>query len=284
MPSFPIVDTHVHLFDVERLHYPLIEQVPKIYASHLPADFDLLRGDVTVDKIVFLDVAVADSQQLQEAEFITELAAADNRIQGMVAAAQVEKGAAVEDQLEELSRHGLLRGIRRLIQENPDPEFCARPGFVEGVQRLARHNLSFDICIYHFQLAAAIELARQCPDVPMILDHIGKPGIKHDLIEPWWSQIRELAELPHVTCKVSGVITEADHERWTESHVKPYLDRIFDVFGFDRLMFGSDWPVSELTHRYADWVAILDRFTSACSDDERQKLFRDNAIKFYRLD
>jgi L-fuconolactonase len=177
----------------------------------------------------------------------------------------------------------LLRGIRRLIQNKPDPDFCTRPGFVEGVRRLARYGLHFEICVYHHQLGAAIKLARQCPDVPIILDHIGKPGIRHDLIEPWWSQVRALAELPHVHCKVSGVITEDNHDRWTENHIKPYVDRIFDTFGIERVMFGSDWPVSELTHRYFDWVAILDRFTSACSNEERHKFFRQNAIRFYRL-
>ena len=92
-----------------------------------------------------------------------------------------------------------------------------------------------------------------------------------------------MAALPHVHCKVSGVITEDDHERWTEAHIRPYLDRIFDVFGIERVMFGSDWPVSELTHRYADWVGILDRLTSCCSDEERRRFFRENAIAFYRL-
>ncbi len=151
------------------------------------------------------------------------------------------------------------------------------------MRRLAKYGLHFEICSYHYQLHAATELARRCPDVPILLDHIGKPGIRHDLVEPWWSQVRALAELPHVHCKVSGVITEDDHDRWTEGHIKPYLNRILDAFGFERVMFGSDWPVSELTYRYADWVAILDRLTSACSDDERRKFFRENAIRFYRL-
>lgn len=282
MPTFPIVDTHVHLLDLERLSYPEIAAVPAIHRTHLMADFDRARGAVDVDRIVFVEVAVADDQQVAETAFVADLAQADARIQAIVAAAQVERGAEVEGQLDRLDRP-LLRGIRRLIQNNPDPEFCIRPGFVEGVRFVGRRGLHFEICITHDQLGAALELARQCPDVPLILDHIGKPAIRHNLVEPWWSQVRALADLPHVQCKVSGVLTEDLHDRWTESHVRPYIARIFDVFGTDRVMFGSDWPVSDLTHRYPDWVAILDRFMAGFSDDERRRFFRDNAIDFYRL-
>jgi len=283
MPSFPIVDTHVHFIDVDRQRYPELEAAPPIHKTHLPADFDRLRGGVDVDKIVFLDVAVADKDRPKEAAFASELAAGEPRLQAIVAAARIERGAAAEEEFAALADLPLLKGVRRLIQNQPDPAFCSHPGFVEGVRRLARYDLHFEICIYHHQLAAALELARRCPDVPIVLDHIGKPGIRHDLIEPWWSQIRAMAALPHVQCKVSGVITEDDHARWTETHIRPYLARVFDVFGSERVMFGSDWPVSELTHRYAEWVRILDRFTAAFSEDERRRFFRDNAIAFYRL-
>lgn len=283
MPPFPIIDTHVHLLDPGKLSYPEIAAVPAIHRTQLMPDLDRARGGVEIDGLVFVEVAVAEDQQVAEADFAAELAAADRRIRAIVAAAPVERGAEVEGQIERMAQSGLLRGIRRLIQNNPDPEFCIRPGFVEGVRCVGRHGLHFEICITHHQLGAALELARLCPEVPMILDHIGKPGIAHNLVEPWWSQIRALADLSHVHCKVSGVITEDLHDHWTESHVRPYIARIFDVFGSDRVMFGSDWPVSELTHRYAEWVAILDRFLAGSSEDERRFFFRDNAIDFYRL-
>jgi len=283
MPEFAIVDTHVHLLDPGRLSYPEIATMPAIHRRHLPADLDRARDGVEIDRYVFVEVAVAEDAQVHEAGFAAELAAADPRLAAVVAAAQVERGAEVEDQLARLAETGPVRGIRRLIQHHPDPEFCLRPGFVEGVRRVGAAGLHFEICVLHHQLAAATELARQCEGVPMILDHIGKPGIRHDLVEPWWSQIRALADLPYVHCKVSGVITEDAHDRWSEGHVRPYIDRVLDVFGFDRVMFGSDWPVSELTHRYPEWVAILDRVTAAASPEERRRFFRDNAVDFYRL-
>lgn len=284
MPDFAIVDTHVHLLDPGRLSYPEIAAMPAIHRRHLPADLDRVRGPVEIERYVFVEVAVTDEEQVREAEFAAELGEGDPRLAAVVAAAPVERGAEVDDQLARLIEVAPLRGIRRLIQGHPDPEFCIRPGFVEGVRRVGAAGLHFEICVLHHQLAAATELARQCPDVALVLDHIGKPAIRHDLVEPWWSQIRALADLPNVHCKVSGVITEDNHERWSEGHVRPYVDRVLDAFGFDRVMFGSDWPVSELTHRYPEWVAILDRITADRSEDERRRFFRDNAVDFYRLD
>lgn len=283
MINFPIVDAHVHLYDVNRLKYGWLVNAPKINKSFLPADFDRLRGGVEVDKIVFAEVWVDDSQHVDEVEFVTELAAEDPRIQGIVAAAAVEMGDRITPTLEKLAAFRHVRGVRRLIEAQSDPDFVLRPSFIEGVKLLPRYGFSFDLCCKHWQLANTIKFARQCPEVPMVLDHIAKPGIKHDLVEPWWSQIKELADLPHVMCKISGVVTEADHDRWRATQIYPYLSRIIDVFGFDRLMFASDWPVSEMTHRYADWVGMVDHVTAGCSAEERRKLFRDNAIRFYRL-
>jgi L-fuconolactonase len=284
MPDFPLVDTHVHFIDPARHRYPEIAtHAPGIHKPHLPSDFDRLRGGVEVASIVFVDVAVAEEDQRAEAAFAGELAAGDARIQAITAAAALERGASIEPEIAALAEMPLVRGIRRLIQNQPDPGFCTRPAFLDGVRLLARYGLHFEICIYLHQLGAALELARQVPEVPMLLDHIGKPGIAHDLVEPWWTRIRMIADLPHVHCKVSGVITEDDHEHWNEAHIRPFLARVFDAFGVERLMFGSDWPVSELTHRYADWVGILDRFTAGFSDDERRAFFVDNANAFYRM-
>jgi L-fuconolactonase len=129
----------------------------------------------------------------------------------------------------------------------------------------------------------AIELARRCPEVQFVLDHIGKPGIKHGLREPWWSQMRELAALPNVVVKLSGVITEADHAAWTPAQVKPYVEHTLQCFGFDRCMYGSDWTVSELTHPYPVWVQLLDDVVAGASLEERRKLFRETARRIYRL-
>lgn len=283
MPEFSIIDSHVHLYDVRRLRYPWLDGVPKINRTYRLQEFDEARAHVEVDKLVFAEVAVDAGRHLDEAAFVQEMADQDRRLCGMVAHLPAEKGAAIERDIEVLKRFKTLRGIRRLIETERDPSFCLEPGFIEGVKLIGRHGLTFDICVKHFALVFALELVRRCPDVQFVLDHIGKPGIKHGLREPWWSQMKELARLPNVVCKISGVITEADHNAWTKDQVKPYVAHAIDCFGFDRSMFGSDWTVSELTHTYSAWVELVDEVVAGASLSERRKLFRDTAIRVYRL-
>jgi L-fuconolactonase len=183
-----------------------------------------------------------------------------------------------------LKRNPSLRGIRRLIETERDPSFCLEPGFIEGVRLLKEYELSFDICVKHWGLVYATELARRCPEVTFILDHIGKPDIRNGLREPWSQQIREFAKLPNVVGKISGVITEANHQNWKKGDIEPYIAHVIEVFGFDRVMYGGDWRVSELTHNYADFVAILDEIVESATDDEKRKLYRNTAVRVYRLD
>ena len=283
MPKFPIVDSHVHLYDVKRFSYGWLAGVPKINRTHLLEDFDRARGPVQVDKIVFAEVAVDPGLHLGEAEFIQDMADRDSRLCGIVAHLPLEKGTAVESDILALKKLRNFRGIRRLIETERNPAFCLEPDFLAGLRLLAKHDLSFDICIKHTAMAYALELVRRCPEVSFVLDHIGKPDIKNGLREPWWGQIRELALFPNVVCKVSGVITEADHRNWTADQVKPYVAHVIECFGFDRVMYGSDWTVSELSHPYPTWVEIIDDVVAGASDGELRKLYRETAIRIYRL-
>jgi L-fuconolactonase len=283
VPDFAIVDAHVHLYDPDVVRYGWMRGKPALAGLHGLAELDAARGSVEVRGMVWIEVGADPGQHQGEARWIARLAAADPRIAGMVAHAPLERGAAASSEIERLLEHGKLRGIRRLLQDEPDHAFCLRPAFIEGVRLLARHDLAFDICVYHRQLAGALDLARRCPEVRFVLDHIGKPGIRDALIEPWRRQITELAALPNVWCKISGLITEVGRD-WTRARLRPYLDHALEAFGFGRVMFGSDWPVSEQTHRYGQWIEIVDRALGGASEDERRKLFCDNAIAFYRLD
>lgn len=283
MPAFPIVDTHLHVWDLGRLRYPWLADVPKLNRNHLLDDYRRACGPVQVAKMVFLQCECDFSQFQAEADWVTELAAAEPRLRGIVPWAPLEKGDAAEADLARLAANPLIKGIRRIIQFEPDPEFCLRPDFVRGVQLLARHGLTFDLCIHHRQLANTIKLVRQCPDVRFVLDHIGKPAIKDGLLDPWRAELRTLAALPNVWCKVSGLVTEADHARWTDADLRPYLDHVFDCFGFDRVMFGGDWPVSTQATDYPRWVQVVDAFVASASPDEQHKLYVRNAEHFYRV-
>jgi L-fuconolactonase len=242
------------------------------------------RG-VDVAAMVYLQVEVEPAYALLEAKWVVDRAAEDPRIQGMVPWAPLEYGEqsrAFLDALVAIDRQR-IKGVRRLIQSEPDLEFSSRPTFVRGVQLLAEYGLSFDICLYHPQLPSAIKLVAQCPSVSFILDHIGKPTIKERVLDPWRGQIRELASFPNVFCKVSGMVTEADHQRWTPDDLAPYVDHVLAQFGEDRVAFGGDWPVAFQASTYPRWVETLDRLTSGLSDGAKHKLWADNARKFYRL-
>jgi L-fuconolactonase len=282
MPDFPIIDSHVHLYDPGRIRYGWMRGT-KLDSPHLLTELDAARGAVEVGGIVWIEVGADPGQHEQEASMIAGLAAADPRVMGMVAAAPLEHGDGVKADLEKLASLPLVKGIRRLLQGEPDPEFCLRPSFVAGVKLLPHFGLSFDLCVYHHQLYSVIELVRRCPEVRFVLDHIGKPAIRDDRLDPWRADIERLAALPNVWCKLSGVVTEA-RAAWSREQLRPYIRHVAEQFGFDRLLFGSDWPVSKLTHDYADWVEIVAWALGDCSAAERRALFRDNAIAFYRLD
>jgi L-fuconolactonase len=283
MPDFPIVDAHVHLYDIEKLSYGWLSGAPKINRTYLLPDFEQARGRVEVDTIIFAEVAVDPGLHIKEAEFAHGLAEQDPRLRGIVAHAPLEKGLAVETDLRALKAIRGVCGIRRLIETERNPAFCLEPGFLAALRLLPKYDLPLDICVKHTALTYALELARRCPEVRFVLDHIGKPDIKNGLREPWFTQISELAKMENVVCKLSGVITEASHTNWTADGIKPYVSHVIDKFGFGRTMYGSDWTVSELTHRYPQWVEIIDEVISGASDLEQRWLYRDTALQTYRL-
>jgi L-fuconolactonase len=285
MPSFPIIDTHVHLWDPNLLDYPWLNEVPPIQGPHTITDFQTSTGTVEVEKMVFLQCDCAREQSLAELDWVSRTAVGIPRIAGIVPFAPLERGEVVRVYLDEVKQNPLVKGVRRIIQhERDDVQFCLRPDFVRGVQLLAEYDLSFDLCIGHIHLPYTVELVRQCPNVRFVLDHIAKPDIKNGLLDPWREQIQRLAAFPNVWCKVSGLVTEADHETWRPEDLKPYLDHVVDTFGFGRLMFGSDWPVMTLAASYQRWVEALDWALQGSSEEELRKLYRENAVHFYRLE
>jgi L-fuconolactonase len=284
VPDFPIVDAHVHIYDPQAIQFDWMASVPRLNRPHLPGDYTRLTSGVDVDAMVFVEVDAAPSEHFREVEWVAEQAEREPRLRGMVGSLPLSSSPAVEADVKRLSAMPLARGVRQLIQGHVDePGWCLQDAFVDAVQMLPKYNLSFDLCIYHSQMKDVAELCRRCPDVQFVLDHIGKPGIKAGLIEPWKTDLANLARLPNVWCKISGVVTEADHASWTEAEIMPYVVHTISSFGFDRVIFGGDWPVSELATSYKRWVEVVDAVTVQASAAEKRKLFRDNANSFYRL-
>lgn len=283
MERFPIVDTHVHLWHPKHLRYPWLKQVPALNRRFLLKDYAAATENLDVESFVFVQCDTHPDDGLKETAWVTSLAAIEPRLRGIVAWAPLEEGRHVAAFVEKLAEEKLVKGIRRLIQGESD-DFCVQPKFVEGVKTLAQYGLSFDICIFHSQLANTIRLVEQCPHVQFILDHIGKPDIKNQLFEPWKQEVKMLAGFSNVFCKISGLVTEAAHETWTPSDLQPYIEHVIACFGFDRVVYGSDWPVSTLASDYSQWVHTLYDAVEGCSPEEKSKLFYNNAVKFYRLD
>ena len=283
MIDFPIVDTHLHLWDLNRIRYPWLDDIPALNKTFSPDDYNKACGNIKVEKMVFMQCECLPSLYVKEVEFASEFSRADPRIAGIVSWAPLEKGEEVRPEIELLKRNKLVKGIRRIIQFEPDLEFCLHPGFIRGVNMLAEYDLTFDICISYIHNKNVIKFINKCADVPMILDHIGKPDIKGKVIDPWRDEISEMSKFPNVYCKLSSLATEADHQTWTINDIRPYVDHLVECFGFDRLIFATDWPVSSLAATIPVCVNTLETILDGCSSEELEKVFKLNALSFYRI-
>jgi L-fuconolactonase len=280
----PMVDSHVHLWDPARFRMPWIDDNAPLRQRFELREFTAHTDGLPVEAVVYLQVDVTPAYGLLEARWAAAQAERDRRVAGIVAFAPLEDGLVASSYLDALAQIGTpLKGIRRLIQGEPDPEFHVRPDFLAGLRLLPKYGLSFDICIRHDQLARTIEMVRACPETAFVLDHVAKPDIKGHRLEPWQAQLTELAELPNIVCKVSGMVTEADHAHWTPAELEPYVAHVLAVFGEDRVLFGGDWPVVTLAASYQRWVSTLDSLTSHLRPEPRRTLWADNARRVYRL-
>lgn len=274
-----IIDSHVHFWNPSQLQYDWLADVPAINRSFLPSDYLETTKGLDIQGIVFVQADCIAEQGLQEVDWVCSL---DAPIKAIVAFAALEKGDAVRAELEQVADKVQVKGVRRLIQSEATG-FATQANFIKAVQALPEYKLSFDICIFHHQLPDVIELVRQCPKVDFVLDHVGKPAIANGEIEHWRANIQALAEFPNVSCKISGMVTEANHKTWIINDLQPYIDHIISSFGIQRLMFGSDWPVVNLAASYQKWVKALEATLKRMSENERNLFLSENAHRFYRI-
>lgn len=277
-----IIDSHVHFWNPTQLRYPWLDNLPTLNRPFLTDHVPTRVNELDIEGIVFVQADCLSEQALAEVDFVTELAANDARVRGIVAFAPLAQGVRVRWHLDTLKTKPLVKGVRQLIQDEP-AGFATRPDFVAGSRMLAEYGFSSDLCIRHHQLGDLIQLVRQCPEVNFVLAHVGKPDIHHHVLEPWRAELAELARSPNVCCKISGMVTEADVQNWTAEDLKPYVEHVINVFGMDRVMFGSDAPVLYLAATYERWVTTLQALTQDLSASEQQKLWHDNAARVYRL-
>jgi L-fuconolactonase len=274
-----VIDSHQHfwIFDEERDSW-ITPEMQVIRKNFLPEDLRPILKSNGVDGCV----AVQASQSEAETEFLLYLAEANGLVKGVVGWVDLRSDDLYK-KLEEYSQFEKLKGFRHVVQGEPEG-FLLQPDFIKGVGQLVAFDFTYDILIHQQQLKEAFDFAVRLPNVHFVLDHIAKPLIKKGEIQPWANDIRRLAELPNIHCKVSGMVTEADWQNWEKADFRPYLDVVFEAFGTERLMFGSDWPVCLVAAEYEGAKGILTDYLSMFSDSEIQKVMGTNAFSFYNLD
>lgn len=291
MPDFPIIDTHLHLWDPKRLDYAWLAGNALLNKPYLVEDFRRDCGKVEVEAMVFLecycDFTPTSGQYIAEIEFVEDEAKRDPRLKAIVPMAPLEWGKRVSPMLEEMVRRfPRVKGIRRIVEFDADPvALTLSPGFIEGVNLLDDFGMHFEINVNYTQMEMVLEFVKHVPNVPMILDHCGKPGIKGGHIDQYRRQIRELARHPNVMCKLSDLPVEADRTNWTEADIRPFIDATITAFGVDRIIYAGDWPVCLQATSLERWVGALDHAFAdlGLSRADTHKIYRDNANRFYRL-
>jgi L-fuconolactonase len=227
-------------------------------------------------------IAVQADQSENETNFLLELVKKNERVTGVVGWVDLVSPR-VAERLEHLSHFEKLRGFRHIAQAEKDDRFLARDDFVKGVAQLRQFGFTYDILVYARQLPAAIELVSRLPEQRFVIDHLAKPEIKARKTEPWAAQMKEIARNKNVFCKVSGMVTEADWSNWKPEDLKPYLDVVFEAFGADRLMFGSDWPVCLVAASYRQVKQLIEDYVKGYSQADKDKIFGGTAARFYGL-
>jgi L-fuconolactonase len=276
-----IIDTHQHLWDTSNLSYPWLDDFDALGKRYLIDDYRQACKGMNVVRSVHVEADVTPEHIVEEVRWLAQIVPTDGMIGAIVASAPLENSSA-EEILKQLTEYELVVAIRRMAWHLPDNQFYRSPELIKGVQLLEKFNLSFDLCANHHQLPAAIDLVRATPNVRHAVNHCGGPDIKGKQFQPWADHISELASFDNVHCKVSGIVTTAS-ENWTKAELKPYIDHLVAAFGYDRLMFGSDWPVCTLAAEYQQWVEALLWSVQSATGPDRQKLFHDNAKQFYRI-
>jgi L-fuconolactonase len=273
-----VIDTHVHFWKYDKQRDAWItDEMKVLQQDYVPQQIASTLRRNGVDGCV----AVQADQSELETHFLVELAKTNEIIRGVVGWIDLQ-GDDINERLQYFSQYSSIKGWRHVVQGEPD-DFLLRKRFQQGVAALQPYGYTYDILIYPKQLKAALEFVSVFPEQAFVIDHCAKPEIRHGKIDEWKLQMREMAKFPNVCCKLSGLLTEARWKGWSAGEFFPYLDVVVEAFGTDRLMFGSDWPVILLAGSYVQWKSLLQKYFENFSEEDKEKVFGENAVRFYRL-
>ena len=273
------IDSHHHFWNYDPVEYSWMNEDMGVLKrdfgpSHLKKEINAAEIDGVV--------SVQASQSLGETDALLEHALAEEFVRGVVGWFPLAEDNVAEI-IDPYADNALLKGVRHVVQDEPDDRFILGEAFNRGVSCLEEFGLVYDILIYERQLAPSIEFVDRHPDLVFVLDHVAKPRIGDNVMEPWAALMKQMAERPNVSCKLSGMATEGNWENWTEEQLVSYMEVALDAFGPNRMMFGSDWPVALLAIDYQRWVGIVRQFISTLSEDEQAAVEGGTACRVYGL-
>jgi L-fuconolactonase len=274
-----IIDSHHHFWNYDPVEYDWIDDSMKvIHRNFLPENLAQTIQEAGIDGVV----SVQARQLVEETDWLIRMAHQNPFMKGVVGWVPLVQDD-IEFYLEKYSGEKILKGVRHVVQGESDPEFILRNDFNRGISLLKKYSLVYDILVVERQLPNTIKFVDQHPDQPFVLDHVAKPLIGRNELSPWKENIQELAKRENVSCKISGMVTEASFSSWTPEQLQPYFDVILEAFGPDRLLFGSDWPVCLVATTYKNWAGLVRKNISAFSETEQAKIMGGNASKIYDL-
>jgi len=273
------IDSHQHFWKYNpEKHAWIDDTMASIRRDFLPSSLKTVYGENHIDGCV----AVQADQTLEETDFLLDLARNTNFIKGVVGWADL-RAENVEETLGKYTSNEKLKGWRHIVQGEADPNFLLRPEFMRGISYLEKFGYTYDILVFPHQLGSVLQFVKHFPNQKFVIDHIAKPYIKDGFYEGWALLMEAIAQHENVYCKVSGMITEADYHSWTPEQIHPYLHHVLEIFGSERIMFGSDWPVCLVAGNYGQVKAVVTDFISGLGENDQNRIMGENALAFYRL-
>ena len=273
------IDAHQHYWNYDPIRHDWINESMKVIRKDfLPTDLSIEMKKNGIDGTIAVQVDETD----EENYFLLKLAEENEFMKGIVGWMDL-KTATAEEQMQHWKKYSKIKGFRCIMQGKPDELYLKNDLFISQVKKLASYEFTYDLLVYHDQLPSLIRFVEKLPDNKMILDHLGKPDIKNREIKTWKENIKILGQHPGIFCKLSGLVTEANHNNWNYDDLMPYLEIASEAFGIERICFGSDWPVCLVAGSYTEVVGVIEQFSSQLNKDEKEKLFGANTMKFYNL-
>ena len=275
-----IIDSHQHFWRVGSFDYPWMSSDNAVlYRDYLPATLEPILKRNHVEKTVLVQA----SNSVAESRWLLDLADANPFIAGVVGWVDLT-GPRVEDDLNELTAHAKFKGVRHLVESEPEDDWLVQPAVLESLQQLASYGMSYDLLVHTRHLKHVTKIAETCPELSLVIDHMAKPPIARGEIKEWAEELKAVATYPNIHCKLSGLVTEASRDAWRSDDLRPFVECALELFGVERLMFGSDYPVCLLAATYERVLESFEKNLSGLSEEEREQVFADNAAAFYRLE